>query len=75
MAVTYEWDQPDEPTDLEQKTIVASEEVTETKEEKFTIAQKEQRITQIDEQVATLQAEKEAILAKIVEVKAALEIK
>lgn len=69
--------------DVEQQTIVAKEEVyrkndvgeyevSETKEEKFTIAQMEEELANIDRQIADLNKRREEKVAEIAEIKKAL---
>ncbi len=87
MAKSYDWLQDNPPEkDVEQRTIVATEDlykkdvdgkytVTETKEDKFTIAQLEEDLADIDRRIADLQEKRADKEAEIAEVKTALEVK
>lgn len=85
MAKSYSFLQEKPPEqDVEQRTVVATEKTyikdgdkyveDETKEEKFTIAQKEEELANIDRQIADLQASREEKVAEIAEIKTALSL-
>lgn len=51
MAITYEFAQAEAPEDIEQRTIVSKEVVTENKENTFTLAQKDEELKRMEAQV------------------------
>ena len=83
MSKTYEFLQETPPEqDAEQQTIVEKEVIytkdadgkyveKETKESRFTIAQKEEQLANIDRQIASLQAQRKEIADQISEIKTA----
>lgn len=86
MSKTYEWLQESPPEeDVEQRTILAKEEVykkdgdnyvaIDTDEEKFTIAQKEEKLADIDRRIADLEGQRKENVAEIEAIKTALSVK
>ena len=86
MAKTYSWFQENPPEeDVEQRTIIAAEPTyikdalgnyveKDTEEEKFTTAQKEGELADIDRQIASLEEQKAEKVTEIAKIKTALGI-
>lgn len=75
MATTYKWEQPDEPADEKQRTIVKEEPVPATKtEEKFTLAQKEDALATAEQAIVDAEAKVADLIKEIADIKTALEI-
>jgi predicted nucleic acid-binding Zn-ribbon protein len=72
---TYKWHKDSSPEDLKQRTIIASEEVTEMKKEKFTLAQKEEELENAKKSVLDAQKRVKDLEAEIAEIKTTLKIK
>jgi len=65
MAITYKLVIEENPKQDSEKTIESAEVITQTETKRFTIAELKSRIIQIDEQIVSLQKEKDNVLAKI----------
>lgn len=74
MAKVIEWKQTEVPEDEDQRTIRISEEVTTTKEQVITIAQKENEIANAEQRVIEDQAIVTKLKAELAEIKTALKI-
>ena len=72
---TITWKQEEAPADEKERTILISEEVTETKEEVTTIAQKENELANAEQQVLDAQKRVDDLTAEIGIIKEALKIK
>ena len=75
MAITYKFDEPTEIVDSKQKIILAQETVTENRENRFTLAQKEEELTNAQQQVLSAQQRVKDLEAEILVIKTALNIK
>ena len=70
----YKWKQEVAPENPEERTIVASETVTEKKEQVFTVAQKKQELINAKHAVLDAQARVKDLEAEILEIKTILKI-
>ena len=70
----YKWKQEVAPENPEERTIVASETVTEKKEQVFTVAQKKQELVNAKQAVLDAQQKVKDLEAEIIAIKTALAI-
>lgn len=74
MAKEYNWHQIAPPEDEKQRTIVSTEEINETVEKTFTLAQKEEDLVRTEERVIEAEQKVTDLKAEIAEIKTALNI-
>ena len=72
--ITYKWKQKTGNEDLKERTILATEDVTETKEEVFTFAQKENELEGAKQSLIDTQIKINDLKAEITKIKIALKI-
>ena len=75
MIITYTWKQEVAPADPKERTIVASETVTEKREQVFTVSQKLNEFENAKQAVLNAQKKVKDLEAEILAIKTALVIK